>query len=912
MRCFSEGVIKGLFRAIVFVLLSGHAATGSTLLQYDFHGDEDAFRGYDPAWTAPGVQAHRFKSSFTDRSHVATSQGIGFRGVEWGMSGIHTNRNAIDNQWYFEFTVEPDRWHRLNISTIHFLAAVSESAMAADRWFLASSIDGFNINQILASGQVSESGQSPPFDLDAIRAFEVNLEHLAAFQNISRPVTFRLYWSTISGVGEDSARNLTVIDSVELRGDVIDARKLPRMTYRVADFGALGDGIHDDGPAIRAAFAAAAALPNPATILFEPSATYRFAAYDEEFNQIQIRHTQDLIVEGNGSTLIINPENRAFLVWRSRDIVIRGFDADFDPLPFTQGEVLSVNPGAGQFVFQIQEGYPDVDPPAYQALRPDWDNAIFIEPDTRRFTHNWLYPRILDALEGFPGRYRVTVVPGHEWKLDTVEPGQIFSMNRHADRLDGVDREKNDEQGFFYSIGSFTMVIRHSRNVRVEDFNLYAFAGRAWNVFDSDDVELNRVRIMRKPGTDRAVSGVRGGIIMKELRGGPVIRNSHVEASMDDTMNRSDTPCHVESLRGLEATLRFAGNKWGDAIIAAGDTVEFWDRVNSRSLGTATVLETIRDSHRNHRMRFDHIPDGVVTSEMQSRDQATLIYRVVDQPFIVRDTFFGTQLKKAIILRLPAEITDSYFEHSNYGIHAYNRTTADEGPYPRNQTYRNLTFYNVGIGAIVLFKPGSPGGVGDQNILIDGIHVYQDATAVTPAHGVNIVGINGVTVRNSIIHFAGDVASEQELLRVQNSINIQVENNVLLDERLPWTDSDGDGIPDWWKLGWFGTLDVAADKDYDGDGSTNLQEFLAGTNPRDPQSVFSAKLKDATADSIRMSWDSVFGRSYTIQKSSDLTGPWHDWMTVSGTPPQNTLELSPIEDDKRIFVRVITTPAHTR
>lgn len=897
------------FRTAVFVCVFSSLVNSATIVDYDFQGEEDEFRGFFPAWVAQGIQASRFKSSFTDKPHVVTQQGLGFRGVDWGMSGVHTNRQALDNKWYFEFTVEADRWHRLSITAIKFSAAISESPMAADRWFLASSIDGFTTNQTLGSGQVSASNRTPPWLAEDFQEFEVNLEDLPAFRNISHPVTFRLYWSTISGVGSDADRNQTVIESVQLQGNVLDARTLPRKVYRVADYGALGNGIHDDGPAIRATFAAAAAQPNPATIVFQAGGTYRFDVFDDEFNQIQIRHTQDLIVEGNGSKLIINPENRAFLVWRSRDIVIRGFDVDFDPLPFTQGEVLSVDPQAGQFVFQIQDGYPDVDPPAYQALRPDWDNAVFIEPDTRRFTHNWLYPRTLDAVAGFSGRYRVTVVSGHEWKLDSVEPGQIFSMNRHADRLDGVDREKNDEQGFFYSIGSFTMVIRHSSHVLIEDFNLYAFAGRAWNVFDSDDVELNRVRIMRKPGTDRAVSGVRGGIIMKELRGGPLIRNSHVEASMDDTMNRSDTPCYLESVRGQEATLRFAGNKWGDTIIAAGDTVEFWDRVNSRSLGKAIVLEIIRDSHRDHRVQFDQIPEGVITSEIQSRDEATLIYRVVDQPFVVRNTFFGTQLKKAIILRLPAEITDSYFEHSNYGIHSYSITGADEGPYPRNQTFRNLTFYNVGIGAIVLFKPGSASGVGDQNILIDGIYVYQDAKAVTPARGINITGINGAKVKNSIIHFGRNVAASQELIRTQNSINVELMDNFLLDERLPWTDSDGDGIPDWWKLGWFGTLDVAADQDFDGDGSTNLQEFLAGTNPRDPRSVFHARLENASPDSIKLSWSSAFGRSYTVQQSGVLDAHnWTDLITVDGTPPLNFIEVPAQISNERTFFRIITEP----
>ena len=51
-------------------------------------------------------------------------------------------------------------------------------------------------------------------------------------------------------------------------------------------------------------------------------------------------------------------------------------------------------------------------------------------------------------------------------------------------------------------------------------------------------------------------------------------------------------------------------------------------------------------------------------------------------------------------------------------------------------------------------------------------------------------------------------------------------------------DSDGDGIPDWWMLQHFGhPTGLASDNsraqdDTDGDGMSNLQEFLSGTDPR--------------------------------------------------------------------------------
>jgi hypothetical protein len=45
------------------------------------------------------------------------------------------------------------------------------------------------------------------------------------------------------------------------------------------------------------------------------------------------------------------------------------------------------------------------------------------------------------------------------------------------------------------------------------------------------------------------------------------------------------------------------------------------------------------------------------------------------------------------------------------------------------------------------------------------------------------------------------------------------------------TDVDGDGLPDWWELQYFGNLSRGANEDADGDSLTNLQEYQQGRNP---------------------------------------------------------------------------------
>jgi hypothetical protein len=86
----------------------------------------------------------------------------------------------------------------------------------------------------------------------------------------------------------------------------------------------------------------------------------------------------------------------------------------------------------------------------------------------------------------------------------------------------------------------------------------------------------------------------------------------------------------------------------------------------------------------------------------------------------------------------------------------------------------------------------------------------------------------------------------------------------------PDLDSDSDGLPDEWEQRHglradSATGDDGASGDPDGDGSTNMEEFLAGTDPRDPASVLRLKLSPLGDARFRIDWPMVPGRQYVLQ-----------------------------------------------
>ncbi len=129
----------------------------------------------------------------------------------------------------------------------------------------------------------------------------------------------------------------------------------------------------------------------------------------------------------------------------------------------------------------------------------------------------------------------------------------------------------------------------------------------------------------------------------------------------------------------------------------------------------------------------------------------------------------------------------------------------------------------------------------------------------------------------------------------------------------PGTDTDGDGMADFWETNYFGDQDVAgATTDYDSDGMTDLAEHLADTDPTSPEDrlrivSFTFHLGPGP-DLVDVRLTTKPTRFYRLEHTANLAPPalWTDsGLGVFPADDETTDRSFTTPDGPRAFVRAV-------
>src|SRR5262249_1777106 len=119
-----------------------------------------------------------------------------------------------------------------------------------------------------------------------------------------------------------------------------------------------------------------------------------------------------------------------------------------------------------------------------------------------------------------------------------------------------------------------------------------------------------------------------------------------------------------------------------------------------------------------------------------------------------------------------------------------------------------------------------------------------------------------------------------------------------------------------WQIQYFGSVTnpaAAPTVDADGDGASNQQEFLAGTDPTNPSSVFQITSITPSGNDLLISWSTTLGRTNALQATLGTgysTNSFTDIFTVTNTTSTTTnyLDLGAVTNSPGRYYRVRLVP----
>jgi hypothetical protein len=124
-------------------------------------------------------------------------------------------------------------------------------------------------------------------------------------------------------------------------------------------------------------------------------------------------------------------------------------------------------------------------------------------------------------------------------------------------------------------------------------------------------------------------------------------------------------------------------------------------------------------------------------------------------------------------------------------------------------------------------------------------------------------------------------------------------------------DNDKNGLPDDWEWKYFGYMGVDLNADPDHDGMSNRAEYVAGTDPKDTDSVFQfLSYQRVSSGGILVQWQSVEGRFYSLLRYPSLLSTNYTIVkqSIMATPPVNTLQDREVTPTGAFFYRLQIEP----
>lgn len=548
---------------------------------------------------------------------------------------------------------------------------------------------------------------------------------------------------------------------------------LPAETVLYArDFGLVGDGLTDDGPALQEAVRALIGAPRPARLVFDAEATYLLrtgpdvAAYVDALERgpnqtvhaaqsdtymIRLRNQQDVAIDGAGATFLVDVTQGAMgfaCLEGCTNVALRNLSVDFDPLPFAEGRIIAKDAAAGHVDVEVFDEFdlPPLGGPSGIRDEQAYFGMVWLEgPHAPLGHHYWMQ----DICEAYPGSledrvvravYRSPRQDAGDWSNRPFGEG-VWGDGPLAEIQEGETLISLPVRGVAHRGGRELFRIRDNENVSVVSVRVWS---APWMVFGASgnrgEATFRDVQIRPKPGSRRRTTSWRDGMHITANPGRLRFERCHLEGMNDDAFNiktllsrvaRIAAPDTVEVLQLFPLGIV----PWGE-----GDVLEAYSVGEKRLLGRRRIVgvsgtqetDWAGDSPRSPYITLR------LASPIEGLGEDDRVWNVTsaNPDTLIRDCV----IRMSCRLQCPMTIEDTEITAL-----AWFYGESIEGPLPSNVTVRNSTLRlgrgnpHLAVAFTAALTPEPPSEPVLSHILLEG-NVIDGEVSVSHAEDVTLTG----------------------------------------------------------------------------------------------------------------------------------------------------------------------------
>lgn len=396
--------------------------------------------------------------------------------------------------------------------------------------------------------------------------------------------------------------------------------------YRVADYGAKGDGKTDDFEAIHATVAAAR-KNGGGVIRFEADKVYRTIGaksleYEAVFN---LKDARNIKIEGMGSTLILHPPDGFADIQNATNIHIDGFFVDYSPIPYYQGAILDINLEDMTIDLEVPDRYPPPLTGTVESNAPFFGRSFIPNgPGARTGSGNNIYVESVKALNN-PYHIRIQV-PKTALGSDTPNAG----MRKRVERAKREAATEFVVPHMLYGHRDGQTKILTSGRIKLSNLE-WSMVPYFWlSVRDNyGPVTFDNVDILVQEPETELFASWRDAMHIKNARFGTTILNADIDgaAIYDDTFAIYTRTHRVLALEQNHLNLApaFRDHKDMDTW-KPGDWVSVWsgDQEELRGMARLQKARDIQGANHFHLYLENNVPgaepgDIVINEEVLNR-----------------------------------------------------------------------------------------------------------------------------------------------------------------------------------------------------------------------------------------------------------------------------------------------------